>query len=100
MTDRGSVTHYLGLCIVRNLEVGTMFLTQKTYIHKIPKQFGMQNARGVDTLMAKKDILVHTDPSYHANPSTITWYEQSVGFLIYVMTKTRFDIVFAVSTVS
>lgn len=27
MTDLGPVTHYLGLCIVRNLEAGTMSLT-------------------------------------------------------------------------
>lgn len=85
---------------MRNLEVGTMFFTQKTYIHKILERFIMQDARGVDTFMAKKDILVHADPSYHANPSTITWYEQSVGYLIYAMTKTRFHIIFAVSTVS
>lgn len=60
----------------------------------------MQDARGVDTFIAKKDILVHADPSYCANPSTITWYQQLVGSLMYAMTETRFDITFAISTVS
>lgn len=100
MTDQGPVTHYLGLCIMRNLEAGTMSLTQETYIHKILERFGMQDARGVDTPIAKKDILVYADPSYRADPSTITWYQQSVGSLMYAITETRFDIAFAVSTIS
>lgn len=50
--------------------------------------------------MAKKDILVYADPNYQANLLTITQYEQSVGLLIYAITETRFDIAFAISTVS
>lgn len=101
MTDLGPVTHYLGLCIVRNLEADTMRLTQETYIHKILERFGMRDARRVDTPMAKKDILVHADPNYRADPSTSkTWYQQSGGSLMYAMTETRFDIAFAVSTIS
>ena len=100
MTDLEPVTHYLGLCIIRDLDAGTMFLTQKTYVQKILDRFGMQNAKRVDTPMAKKDILVHADPSYHADSSIITWDQQSVSSLMYAMTETRFDIAFAISTVS
>lgn len=100
MTNLGPVTHYLGLRIVRNLEIGTMSLTQETYISTILERFGMKDARGVDTLMAKKDILVHSDPSYCADPLTVTWYQQSIGSLMYVIIETRFDIAFAVSMVS
>lgn len=82
MTDLGPVTHYLRLCITRNLDAGTMFLTQETYVQKILECFGMQNAKGVDTPMAKKDILVYADPSYQADLSTITRYQQSVGSLM------------------
>lgn len=49
--------------------------------------------------MIKKDILVYADPSYHTNPSTITYYQQLIGSLIHTMMETRFDIVFAVSTI-
>ncbi len=75
MTDLGPVTHYLGLCITRDLDAGTMFLTQETHVQKILDRFGMQNAKGVDTPMAKKDILVHADPSFQADSSIITWYQ-------------------------
>lgn len=64
MTDLRLVTHYLGLCITRDLAIGTMFFTPETYIQKILESFGMQNAKGVDTPMEKKDILVYADPSY------------------------------------
>ena len=100
MKDLGPVTHYLGLRITTDLDAGTMFLTQETYVQKILDRFGMQNAKEVDTPMAKKDILVHADPSYQADSSIITWYQQSVGSLMYAMTETRFYIAFAVSTVS
>ncbi len=41
MTDLGPVTHYLGLCITRDLDEDTMFLTQETYVQKILDRFGM-----------------------------------------------------------
>lgn len=50
--------------------------------------------------MAKKDILVHVNLSNQTDLSTITWYQQSIGSLMYAMTKTWFDIAFAVSTIS
>ncbi len=79
MTDLRPVTHYLGFCITRDLDAGTMFLTQETYVQKILDRFGMQNTKRVHTPIAKKDILVHADPNYQADSSIITWYQQSVG---------------------
>lgn len=70
--DLGPITHYLGLCIIRNLEAGTMSLTPKTYISKLLERFGMKDAKEIDTLMTKKDIFVHVDPSYCTDPSTVT----------------------------
>ena len=100
MTNLGPVTHYLGLCMTRDLVADTMFLTQETYVQKILDRFGIQKAKEVDTPMAKKDILVLADPSYQADSSIITWDQQSFGSLIYTMTETRFDIAFLVSTAS
>lgn len=77
-----------------------MSLTQETYISKILERFEIKDARRVDTSMAKKDILVYLNPSYCVDLSTVTQYQQLVGSLIYAMTKTRFDITFAVSMVS
>lgn len=60
----------------------------------------MQQAKGVNTLIVKQNSLIHTNKEYQANNSTITWYQQVVGFLMYAMTETQFDIAYTVSIVS
>lgn len=99
-TDLAQVIYRFGLCIGKNLKAGIMSLTQETYISQIFATFGMNDTKGVDTLIAKKDIVIYLDPNYYSDPSTVTKYQQLVEFLIYTMIETRFDIVFAVSTVS
>lgn len=71
MTDLKSVTYYLRLHIVRNLEEGTMSLIQETYIFKSLEKFGIKDRKEVDTSMAKKDILVHSNSSYCIDISTV-----------------------------
>lgn len=77
-----------------------MFFTQETYVPKIFERFGMQNTKRVKTFITKNDILVNADPSYQVVLPTITWYQQSVNSLMYVMTQTWLDIDFAVSIIS
>lgn len=96
MTDLGSVSYYYGLCITKNLDNGTIFLTQKTYVKKILKSFRIPKAKGIDILIAKKNILIYANLSYQANLLTITWYQQSVNSLLYILTKTLFNITFVV----
>lgn len=100
MTDLGPISWYLGLKITHDISAGTMFLSQAPYIEKILERFGMQQAKGVDTPMVRQNALVHAEKGYQADSSTITWYQQAVGSLMYAMTETRFDIAYAVSTVS
>ena len=100
MSDLGPVSWYLGLKITRNISAGKMFLSQAPYVEKILERFGMQQAKGVNTLMVKQNALVHVDKRYQADYSRITWFQQVVGSLMYAMTETRFDIAYAVSTVS
>lgn len=72
MIDLRPITHYLGLCIIRNLEIGTMSLIPKTYISKLLERFKIKDVKEIDTFMTKKDIFVYVDPSYCTNPSTVT----------------------------
>lgn len=60
----------------------------------------MKDVKKIDTPITSKDILVHLDPNYCKDQSTVIWYLQSVGSIIYTITKTRFDISFTVSTIS
>lgn len=56
----------------------------------------MKDTKEIDTLIVKKDIIVYSDLSYFTDLSTVTWYDQSVRSLIYVITEIRFDIVFVI----
>lgn len=71
MTYLEFVIYYLELCIIRNLEVGIISLTQETYISRILERFRIKDTKKVDTSMIKKDILIHSNPSYYADPSTV-----------------------------
>ena len=100
MSDFGPVSWYLGLKITTDISSGKMFLSQAPYVRKILERFGMQQAKSVDTPMVKQNALVHANKGYQAENSTITWYQQAVGSLMYTMTETQFDIAYSVSTVS
>lgn len=69
MIDLRPITDYLRLYIVRNLKVGIMLLTQKTYISKILERFRIKD---LNISIVKKDILIHSDPSYCTDSLTIT----------------------------
>lgn len=71
MTDLGPVIYYFRLRIIRDVITDILFLSQETYIQKILECFGMQNSKGVDTLIVKKNILIYLDPSYQINSLTI-----------------------------
>ncbi len=100
MSNLGPVSWYLGLKITRDISSGKMFLSHASYVAKILERFGMQQVKGVDTPMVEQNTLVHTDKEYQTDNSTITWYQQAVGSLMYAMTETRFDITYTVFTVS
>lgn len=71
MTDLGSVIYYFKPCIIRDVTTDIIFLSQETYIQKILECFDMQNSKGIDTLIVKKNILIYLDPSYQINSLTI-----------------------------
>lgn len=71
MTDLGPVIYYFRLRIIRDVITDILFLSQETYIQKILECFDMQNSKGVDTLIVKKNILIYLDPSYQINSLTI-----------------------------
>ncbi len=100
MSDLESVSWYLEIKITCDISSAKMFLSQASYVEKILERFGIQQANGVDTPMVKQNALVHDDKGYQADNSTITWYQQAVGSLMYAMTEMRFDIAYTMSTVS
>ena len=53
MKDLGDASFVLGIQICRDRSQGVLGLSQKNYINKVLKRFGMQNCKPLDTPVAK-----------------------------------------------
>lgn len=70
--NQGPVIYYLKLYIIRDVIIGTIFFFSEIYIQKILKYYNMQNLKGIDTFITKKDILIYVNPSYYIESLIIT----------------------------
>ena len=100
MTDLGPCHYYLGMTVTRDRSKRQVRLSQRAYIERILKDFGMQDCKPMATPMETKAKLEPAPDDY--TPSTIdrTRYAQLIGHLMYVMLGTRPDIAFPVSVLS
>ncbi len=64
MTEVKLVAFYFRLCIIWNLIASIMCFTKETYIKKILRLFGIENAKEFDTPITKKNIFVNADLRY------------------------------------
>ena len=101
MEDLGPCSYYLGMKVTRDRPNRTIKLSQKGYLEKVLKDFGMWDCN------TKHDTPMETSPK-HMVPETKMQasvedkrrYQSAVGSLMYAMLGTRPDIAFAVSVVS
>lgn len=101
MEDLGPCSYYLGMKITRDRLNRTLKLSQKGYIERFLKEFGMWECN------TKHDTPMETSAKYMvpetediATPEQKKWYQSAVGSLMYAMLGTRPDIGYAVSVVS
>lgn len=83
---------------MRNRTLRTLTLTQKTYLKRMIKDFGLKKTETVTTSMEPGAYL--TKAMKTANPQLIKKYQSAIGSLMYTMTQKQPDIVYAVSTLS
>ena len=95
MTDLGPCSYYLGMTVVRDRKNRIIRLSQKGYIEKILKDFGMCEAKPQYTPM--KTDQIETPEDYEPTDEIKTWYAKAIGNLMYAMLGTRPDIAYAVS---
>ena len=96
--DMDKLHYFLGVKVVQDLEAGTIWMGQPTYTENLVSHFSMQNAKTCKTpvnpslkLTKAKDDLTCVDGEL---------YQPAVGKLIFLSTRTRPDIAFAVSNVA
>ena len=103
MKDLGEVHYFLGIQVIRNQKDTAIWLTQRSYIEQILKQYNLDQSKAVATPSQVGDKL-----SKLQEPQTQTEHEElsaipygnAVGSLIYAMLGTRPDIAAAVGVCS
>jgi hypothetical protein len=83
------------MVVTRDRKNRTIRLSQKAYIEKILKDFGMSEAKPQYTPM--KTDQIKTAEDYTPTDEIKTWYAKAIGSLMYAMLGTRPDIAYAVS---
>lgn len=94
MTDFGKLEYFLGVKISQ-FETGKMFLSQESYAQRLINKFGLSDANSVKTPIESNLRLTEVgDKSELCDP---VLYQSVVGSLLYLSTKTRPDIAYAIS---
>lgn len=95
--DMGDLKHFLGVKIVQHPN-GNIWMGQTLYTKNILEKFGMENAKSVTTPTDISAKLVKATEDSERVEQTL--YQSAVGSLLYLSTRTRPDIAFAVSNVA
>lgn len=98
MVDMGSNSFYLGLKVERDHQNTTLKLSQPAYIDKILAKYHLNQTKPYNILMKKAILLLNENPK--ASQVNREQYQGITGFLIFMMVKTKPDIVFATSIVN
>ncbi len=96
--DLGELHFFLGVKIIQDRERGIIWLGQPSYTDNILQQFGMENSKPRRTPLDPSQKLVKGDENSVLFDQEV--YQAAVGRLLYLSTRTRPDIAFAVSTIA
>lgn len=99
MKDLGDASFVLGIQIQRDRSHGILGLSQKSYINKVLKRFGMQDSKPGDTPVAKGDkFSLNQCPksTLEIKEMQNIPYASAVGSLMYAQVCTRPDIAYIV----
>ena len=88
--DLGDAKFLLGLGIQRNVNAGTILLTQDSYAKAVPDKFGMADAHPAKTPAEEGPIYVEEEEIL--SPEDIKFFRSATGSLLYLCRCTRPDI--------
>lgn len=103
MTYKSGFNYGLGLQVIRNRSLKTIFIHQSKYIADKLKQFNMEHCKPIATPMeiGQKFLPSPCTSITTNNPNEDSFpYKEAVGSLVYAMTCTRPDICYAVMRIS
>ena len=98
MKDLGLLHHFLGVKIIQDQLTGVTWIGQPSYTEKILQNYGMHDSKPVSSPVNPDIKLVAYENSDVVCNQHM--YQAVVGSLLYLSTKTRPDIAYAVSSVA
>ena len=96
MKDLGDLTYFLGVNVIQGIDKIT--INQAAYVNLLLKKFGFEDCKPVATPADSNSFLEKATDSCEL--FDIRLYQSAVGALLYLSTRTRPDIAYAVSNVS
>ena len=97
VSDMGRLHHFVGIKI-GYLESGKIWMGQPTYVRKVVQKFQMDKSKPVSTPVESGAKLVKATDEDDLIDQEL--YQSAVGSLLYLSTKTRPDITYAVGAVA
>ncbi len=96
--DLGELHHFLGVQVVQNHENGTVWIGQPTFTEAVLQKYGMNEAKQVKTPAIVNCKLLKASEECELVDQGL--YQSAVGSLLYLATRSRPDIAFAVNNVA
>ncbi|CAB1111435.1 unnamed protein product [Ectocarpus sp. CCAP 1310/34] len=88
--DLGEAKFILGMAIQRNLEAGTILLTQEAYTKAVLAKFGMADVRAAATPAEKEPVTTKEENAL--SPEQTTMFRSATGSVLYISRGSRPDI--------
>ena len=96
--DMGELKYFLGVKVVQDIPGGTIWMGQPSYTETVLREFSMVDAKAVKTPMNSSVKL--SKATENSRSVDAERYQSAVGKLLYLSTRTRPDIAFAVCNVA
>jgi hypothetical protein len=100
MSDLNSCTYYFDMMIFKNRRFKQLILNQSIYVEQILRDHEMWNCKSLIIFMNVSCRLIKIFDEYTADKNFKINYQSIVKSLIYIMLKTRFDIIYSISMIN
>ncbi len=100
MSDLNSCTYYLDMMIFRNRRLKQLILNQSIYVEQMLRNHEMWDCKSLIILMNVSCRLIKIFDEYTIDKSLKINYQSIVRSLMYIMLKTRLDIIYSISMIN
>ena len=96
--DPGELHYFLGVQVIQDHERGTVWIGQPTFTESVLQKYGMNEAKPIKTPVNVNLKLLKASEECELVDQSL--YQSAVGSLLYLATRTRPNIAFAINNVA